>query len=119
MDITPVIKARVPTTNDSSISQTLSNLAAAGKITKVARGVFRYDAPLPGPPPTQSPPPPSTHVMPEPAAVPAADTVDDDIMELDYALAALGRIEAVVRRNRDIIKQFRELKGMLDKLGVK
>jgi hypothetical protein len=98
----------------------------AGLITKhefrrAGMGVYIMDTTDSAPKVEQPPPPAPTPepVMLQPAApAPTAVANDDsDIEELDAALVALAKIETVVRRNREVLKQFKALKVMLNNMG--
>jgi hypothetical protein len=62
-------------------------------------------------------PPPKTNGAHRPTVEAGArtgdDTVDADLQALDNALAALAQIEAVVRRNREVLAQTAALKKLL------
>ncbi len=117
-----------PGTDQLIIKQECSRICKEGRIRRGAYGEYASNhyrstqelrqppalPPPPAPPPTQTPPPPDAVAAPA-----TVENIDDDIAQLDAALAALGTIEAVVRRNRDVMKQFKELKAMLDKFGLK
>lgn len=113
-DIAAVMKGRFPSTSQDSVQVCLSRLVTAGTIRRVARGLFRWEEKA-SPPPAPILP----HVVPPPAPAPEPSAIDDDIAELDRALVALSKIEEVVRRNRAVMQQFKELKAALDKLGLK
>lgn len=120
---TIAIQARtlVPITTRDSVQQTLIRITGKdfhdGTIQRMERGMYKWRPKVEPPPPPPTPAPVAPPVQAAPPTEPGS--VDDDIAELDEALAALGRIESLVRRNREVMKQFRELKAMLDKIGIK
>lgn len=105
-EVTVVVSSKVPNVNQKTVGQTLTNLYKQGDLVRAGHGMYRWAESLPvAPVASASPPPP-----------PSPDielVVIDDERELDEALAALGRIEAVVRKYKAIARQLAELKKAL------
>lgn len=120
-DLKRYVRGRVPSTTDDSIQQTINRLVNVeqreGTLVRMERGVFKW---VPNAEPQPEVTPVVAIVTPRPPPPPTTtDAVDDDIAELDAALAALGKIESVVRRNREVMRQFKELQQALSKLGIR
>lgn len=112
------VKAHRPGTDDLTVAQEAARISREGRARRVGYGQYASLSFNTMPEPDQPPPTPT----PEPVVAPAVfapPQVDDDLAELDKALVALSTIESVVRRNRAVLKQFLELKAVLDKLGLK
>lgn len=113
-DIFIRVKATIPTATEPAVANALLGGRIKGMFENPERGFWRLathrDAP---PPPAVGRLEPVEHA----AGVSSGDPqIDEDIKQLDAALAALGAIESVVRRNREVLHQFAKLKAML---GVK
>lgn len=121
----------------NTMSGLLRNLQDKNRAYPCSKGIWKLGSangaagpsspPVPSPraelPPTGSPA--GALVTPEAkgaatAGSPAGDPSDleQDLVALDEALAALGRIEAVVRRHREVIKQLATLKQLLSNFGA-
>lgn len=104
-----VVQARFPDADRGLSTVTLARLYQQGEITKTGHGCYRWPATPAAAPVTVAalPPPP---VAPTPPDVPPSD----DERELDEALAALAKIEAVVRRHKAVLGQLATLKKLLN-----
>ena len=100
--------------NASAGAQEAANLTLQGKLQRVAIGRYRLA-------PVERPVAASTNPAarrPNPAPLAAGcrtgdAAVDDDLTVLDNALSALAALEGVVRRNREVLMQFAQLKKLL------
>lgn len=124
--VTDYVSARGIDTDAGRIGIMLARLVMQEEISRVERGTFRWGRGhrVVAPAPTVTPPAPSgingaelTLTVVHKAA--ESTDQDPDELELDEALVALGRIEAVVRRYKGIIRQFAAMKKMLNSLDVK
>lgn len=119
------VQLKRPGTKREATAIAIAPLVKRGEFRRIGMGTYMYTdtSKLPEAPKTngvhppavvEPPPPPPEPVVP--ASVEAAQ-VEDDIAELDAALVALAKIETVVRRNRAVMVQLKELKDMLGKFG--
>lgn len=105
--------AAFPTIVIKSLASTLSYHATRKTLTKVGHGRYRL-AELVGAPVAGAPisAPPGMPSVPSTAVSVADMDVEEDIRILDEALAALAKIDQVVRKHREIVKQMAVLKKM-------
>lgn len=107
-ELRPDLLVAFPNLVISSLASTLSYHASRKTLVRTGHGRYRLAelaGKLPATPPTS--PQPST-------AVSVADVdVEEDIRILDEALAALAKIDQVVRKHREIVKQMAALKKAL------
>lgn len=114
-DMELLLKARIPDAAPKTVSSFVYSASLRGELVKVGHGQYKWPSAVeraqPAPAPAEAPAP-----APAPAATQAptfGDSTEADIAALDTALAALGHIEAVVRRHRTVILQLAELRRLL------
>jgi hypothetical protein len=122
-DIEAVVRSQRPDVTTNATSAALSNLVARGQARRVGHGRYRLGGEEPKtsgahhPPAAAAGPAPVAVATLPPSPPPAGTTgdegVDQDLLALDEALAALARIESVVRRNREVLAQLARLKAAL------
>lgn len=108
-DIKDEVKLAIPDITEKAVSQGLTYYGTLGIFTRVRYGRYRLTEMMGTPPatPTISAPAPAS------AAGSFAEVeVEEDIRILDEALAALAKIDQVVRKQREIVKQIAVLKKM-------
>lgn len=117
--IVEAVQAKHPTFTRESIVQACANAAAYDRLVKTAHATYT----VPGrvaraviPPLTQSDPPPDAMVVR--GVAPAKAEVDPDEVELDEALAALGRIETMVRKYKGIVRQMADLRRIMNTMKL-
>lgn len=113
-EVVESVKVRLPDASEHTINSNINRMHEQGEIVRVAVGQYK------------SRPTVNLHVDPVPpapsfpavyAATEVAEDATDDERELDEALAALAKIEAVVRKHRGIARQLKELKRLLGNIG--
>lgn len=115
VEICAAIRARGFAYTEEKAGILLANLAVQGECFRGDIGQYRKlrkHAPEPAAPIVVTEPP-----VPVLGLEADESVIDDDIRELDEALAALGRIESVVRKYKGLVKQMRAFKAAL--AGVK
>lgn len=116
------VRVHRPTASEMQIKQETSRLATEDRIRRVGRGVYasKYLLVAPTEKEQEETPPPAPTPEPTPVVItpPAPTTDDNDIEELDAALVALARIESVVRKYKEVSRQFKALKAMLNSMGA-
>lgn len=124
-DLSMVVKSKRPDLGSQAVSVTLSGMASRGEIERKSRGRYHPKQEIRQ---MEVKPIVNGHAKPvaETSSAPAipAPIIDEaqvanDIEELEAALVALSRIETVVRRNREVLKKFAELRSMLNSLNLK
>ena len=113
-EVVAICKARRPEILESSVGSALSMLYSRGTIARCGKGQYRWSSEEQKPKPNGSTRPPTTAVPDNSLGVLTGDVdIDADLHELDDALAALSRIETVVRRNREVLIQLQRVKVLL------
>lgn len=98
--------------SENSIWSWFNRMAAKGVVVRRDAGTYQWvSARTASIMPTAKPTPPA--VTAQDSDVVADGYVDPDERELDEALAALGRIEAVVRKYKTKIRRFKELQRLI------
>lgn len=111
------LKAKGMTVRQLKCSGYLVTLERSGDLIRKERGTYaRAVDESPTVVPKLPVAPVAPVATPQPAS--AGPIMHADETELDEALAALGRIEAVVRRYKDAIRQLNELKRTLGALNL-
>jgi len=108
-DVFIYVHAKIPGATKQSVHAALSGLHNSGLAVKVDRGQYRWGESLPDIP---APAPAPTPVEPQ-IDLQELSEGDSDERILDEALAALSKIESVVRKHRAIAKHLRDLPKML------
>ncbi len=121
-DIIAFVRSNRPTASANSVHQALATLIARGTLERPRLAFYRIPRPEPPKEPSSSPSSvlsvgaaPPQHAAGESSGDPQ---IDEDLAALDGALAALARIEDVVRRNRDVLHQLARLKKLLGGVGA-
>lgn len=116
-DSVAYIRSVKPELSTSSTYQALANLTTRGQLERIGHGFYRI--PKPKDPLAATPPVAKEEAAPQHAAGESSGDpqIDDDLRALDEALAALARIESVVRKNRDVLHQLAQLKKAIGGIG--
>lgn len=112
-ELMSILRARLGDVHENAGWSWINRMVLSRKIQKRDRGTYQWvsDRALPVPSLVQ----PRGTGSPAPVADPDG-YIDADERELDEALAALGRIEAVVRKYKAIARQLVELKALINKV---
>lgn len=114
-ELKAVVEAKLGPVTENALYGFLNRLTVAKKLQRLDRGTYRWGSKAAAPPAPATLAPQATAI-----AVVKLDPdgyLDPDERELDEALAALGRIEAVVRKYKQIARQLTELKALLNKVS--
>jgi hypothetical protein len=130
-NIQAYVLSQRPDLTEYAVPGALASLKAKGKVMSVGHGFYRIASPVkeprvivhvpePVPPVVEFKPPVLEPTTTAPVMIAGSTTgdpaIDVDLAELDAALVALSKIEAVVRRNRAVLAQFAVLKQLLNKV---
>jgi len=122
-EITAVLRSQLPNLTPSKIGTALADGKKRGRYFSPERGFWRAAeppkavAPAAGLPPGDSGGGQTAEGQTAGGATSGDPEIDGDLRALDEALAALGRIETVVRRHRDVLHKMAELKKLLKGIG--
>ena len=118
-----LVRAKGYDFDEKYVGTTIARLYKQGELVRVSRGLYRW--PRKSEPAVVTDvvgvPTPTTRVqlVPEvPAPLSSSSEITEDEKELDEALAALGRIEALVRKHKVKARQFNALKELLNKVNA-
>lgn len=119
-EILAVVRASgLPEYTEPAMFKLVQAAANRGDIHRTDRGWYRW-GPLPIVPGTIKVASPTTEHVPAATVITAAQhadaETDEDMLAIDEALVALSKIEMVVRRNREKLKQLAVLKKLLGEI---
>lgn len=133
-DLIVIVRHARPDIQRAVVYQALSQLMSDGKVVRADRGSYRWDvqehseptvvtnekeftAPALAPSLQSTPEPQPAALAPAPPATISDLSTDQDLAELDEALAALAKLEQMVKKHRAVVQQLAALKKLLNGAG--